>query len=92
MIKKVVLSNTVKKQLAKLPVYIADKLQDWIDSVEKESLEMVRKIRGYHDEPLKGKLKGYYSIRLNKGYRAYYRIIHDRILFVLVERIDKHEY
>ena len=40
----------------------------------------------------KGKLKGLRSIRLTRGYRAYYRIEKDRVEFAFVERVDKHEY
>ena len=60
--------------------------------VEDRGLEEVRKIAGYHDEPLKGALKGLRSIRLSKGYRAYYKIVKDRVEFIRVERVDKHVY
>ena len=52
----------------------------------------VRKIPGYHDEPLIGELKGLRSIRLSRSYRAYYRIVAGAAVMVNVERIDKHEY
>ena len=55
-------------------------------------MEQLRKVPGYHDEPLKGRLKGLRSIRLSKGYRAYYRLVNDAPEFVHVERIDKHVY
>jgi toxin HigB-1 len=55
-------------------------------------LEEVRKVPGYHDEPLKGALKGQRSIRLSRGYRAYYRIVGESIEFVRVEGVNKHEY
>jgi proteic killer suppression protein len=80
------------KQIDKLPSFIGDKLLGWTMEVERIGLEEVRKIPGYHDEPLKGKLAGLRSIRLSKSYRAYYRITKDRIEFVTVEGVDKHEY
>ena len=80
------------KQIDKLPSFIGDKLLGWIMEVERIGLEEVRKIPGYHDEPLKGKLAGLRSIRLSKSYRAYYRITKDHIEFVTVEGVDKHEY
>jgi proteic killer suppression protein len=92
MIRNVHLSRIAKKSLAKLPVYIALKLQDWVEDVEKRGLEEVRKTPGYHDEPLQGALRGYRSIRLSRHYRAYYKIVKQEVEFVLVERIDKHEY
>ncbi len=47
---------------------------------------------GYHDEPLKGELKGLRSIRLSKGYRAYYKMMKDAVELVRVEGVDKHVY
>jgi proteic killer suppression protein len=49
-------------------------------------------IPGYHDEPLKGALKGQRSIRLSKAYRAYCRVVKDAVEFLRVEGVDKHEY
>lgn len=66
--------------------------QNWVEDIEERGLEEARKSPGYHDEPLRGKLKGLRSIRLSKAYRAYYRIDEGTIQFVRVERIDKHEY
>lgn len=88
------LSSSLIKQLEsrKIPLNVRSKLYDWIQDVEERSLETVRKIPGYHDEPLKGKLEGFRSIRLNRSYRAYYRVINDQIVFIYVERVDKHEY
>ncbi len=45
-----------------------------IEDVGHRGLSEVRKIPGYHDEPLKGKRKGQRSIRLNIAYRAIYAI------------------
>ena len=94
MIKVVRVGVGLKKQLRKrqLPSFIVVKLQDWVEDVEDRGIEEVRKIPGYHDEPLNGALAGSRSIRLGKGWRAYYRIEKDQIEFVLVERVDKHEY
>ena len=92
MLKVVVLSRQAQKDLATIPKHVAVKLQDWIEDLEDRGLEEVRKIPGYHDEPLKGSMKGQRSIRLSKGYRAYYRIVKDAAEFVRVERIDKHVY
>ena len=92
MINKVELTSLVKKQLKKLPIHIVICFQNWSEDVEERGLMEVRKIAGYHDEPLRGELKDYRSIRLSRSYRAYYRIINNSVKFVRVERIDKHEY
>lgn len=92
MINIVVISKRAMKDLRSLPSYIIDKLETWVDAVESESLEEVRKIPGYHDEPLKGDRKGQRSIRLSKSYRAIYVIVKDKIEFVRIEEVSKHEY
>jgi proteic killer suppression protein len=92
MIKAVVLSRRAKKDLEAVPVHVAVKLQDWVEDVEERGLEEVRKIRGYHDEPLHGALKGVRSMRLSKAYRAYYQVVGGAVSFVHVERVDKHVY
>ena len=92
MIRDVRLSPTTKKQLSKLPTHIVLSFQNWVEDVETRGLEEVRKIPGYHDEPLRGGLRGLRSIRLSRSYRAYYQIVSDVVQFVRVERIDKHEY
>ena len=86
------LSPLTKKQLKKLPLHIVINFQNWVEDIEERGLEEVRKIPGYHDEPLSGELKGLRSVRLSKAYRAYYRIENNQICFVKVERVDKHEY
>jgi proteic killer suppression protein len=88
----VVLSRRARKDLATVPRHVAVKLQDWVEDVEDRGLEEVRKISSYHDEPLKGALRGLRSIRLSKAYRAYYAIAKNTVQFVRVERVDKHVY
>lgn len=88
-----VVFDKVQKQLKKIPDYVVDKLMAWAMSVEMKGLREVRKIPGYHDEPLKGQRKGERSIRLTKGYRAIYIEEHDgTINLVVLEEVNKHEY
>ena len=57
MIKTVVLSKRAEKELTTVPSHdAAVKLQDWVEDVEDRGVEEVRKIPGYHDEPLRGDL------------------------------------
>ena len=93
MINVVKLSRRAKKDVEKVPPFIALKLAGWIEAVENDGLEEVRKIPGFHDEPLKGDRKGQRSIRLNRSYRAIYEIKKDGgIEFAEVEEVNKHEY
>lgn len=91
-IHQVVLSTGAKKDLRRVPAYIASKLQLWVDNVEECGLQEVRKIPGYHDEPLRGNRQGERSIRLSLSYRAIYTEQSGEIEFVRVEEVNKHEY
>lgn len=83
----------VDKQLKKLPQFIVLKLLAWAKSVELKGLREVRKIPGYHDEPLKGPRQGQRSIRLSKGYRAIYiEELDGSVNLVIIEEVNKHEY
>ena len=92
MIKVVVLTERAKKDLRAVPTQVVDKFEAWVQSVEAIGLEEVRKIPGFHDEPLRGKRKGQRSIRLNRAYRAFYVVIRGAVEFVSVEEVNKHEY
>ena len=93
MLHRVVIASLAKKQVRTLPAHIKGKLFAWIDDVETKGLEQVRKIPGFHDEPLRGKRKGQRSIRLSRSYRAIYRITEEGdVDFVRVEEVNKHEY
>jgi proteic killer suppression protein len=92
-IHRVELSKRAWKQLQTVPRHIVENLAAWVDDVEERGLEEVRKIPGYHDEPLHGNRVGQRSIRLSKAYRAIYRVYDNgAIEFVSVEEISKHEY
>jgi len=89
----VVLTKQAKKNLIKTPAYIVHKLLGWVDEIENVGLNAVRKIPGYHDEPLRGNRIGQRSIRLNKAYRAIY-IINQKgdIEIIEVLEVNKHDY
>lgn len=83
----------VEKSIKKLPHYIVIKLLSWAKRVEIYGLEEVRKIAGFHDEPLKGERAGQRSIRLNIAYRAIYTIDHlGNLRIIKVIEVNKHEY
>ena len=80
-----------QKDLDKLPVHVVNKLRLWVDMVNHDGINEVRKISGFHDEPLTGDRKGQRSIRLNKSYRAIYIEDKDTIKIVIIE-VNKHDY
>ena len=90
---KVVLTSTARKDLKKVPRHIFRKFEFWVKQVTIEGIRNVRKISGFHDEPLKGDRKGQRSVRLSKSYRAIYRVIEgESIELIQVEEINNHEY
>ena len=90
---KVVWSDKVEKQLRKIPDYIQRKFQGWAAAVEEDGLPAVRKLPGFHDEPLKGQRLGQRSVRLNRAYRAiYFERTSGQIEIVEVIEVNKHEY
>ena len=90
---QVVLTSRTRKDLAKLPLHIFRNFEFWVKQVTIEGITKVRKIPGFHDEPLKGQRQGERSIRLSKAYRAIYIVISgQKIELIQVEEITKHEY
>jgi len=92
MIFRVEISRLAQKQLRRIPRFIVDNLMIWVAAVEHDGLEEVRKVSGYHDEPLKGDRAGQRSIRLSRAYRAIYELRQDTARFVSVEEVSKHVY
>lgn len=81
------------EQLRKVPAHIGRKLLGWVESVEHDGLEEVRKVPGFHDEPLQGDRQGQRSIRPSLAYRAIYEIHKDALAeLVSVEEVSKHDY
>jgi proteic killer suppression protein len=90
---KVSISESAKRDLKKVPQYIAIKLHHWIEAVSHDGLLEARKISGYHDELLHGKRKGQRSIRLNRAYRAIYELnMHGQMEVVEIVEVNKHDY
>ena len=93
---QVTLAKQLIRELKRFPIprHIALSLQEWIESVKVDGLHKTRKISGYHDEPVKGKQRqGQRSIRLNRSWRAFYRIDEKGVIhFIEILEINKHEY
>lgn len=90
---EVQLSRKARHDLKKVPASIVFKLQVWVDGVRKYGLREMRKRAGFHDEPLKGVRRKQHSIRLNRAYRAFYRIDEcGLVYFIEVLEVNKHDY
>ncbi|MFO7753919.1 MAG: type II toxin-antitoxin system mRNA interferase toxin, RelE/StbE family [Desulfobacteraceae bacterium] len=88
---QVFLNKKARKQLKNLPKHIIANLRAWINEVETVGINETRKVKGYHDEPLKGNRSGQRSVRLSKAYRAFYIERDDRIVIEVIE-VNKHDY
>ncbi|BBH53090.1 hypothetical protein [Fluviispira sanaruensis] len=92
MINQVELTKRANKELGNAPKHIKLKFVHWVDQVQEKGIYEVRKISGFHDEPLHGDRKGQRSVRLNKQWRAIYVIINNKIEFIEVQEVTPHEY
>jgi proteic killer suppression protein len=91
MITRVELSVRAKEDLRGLPQHIGRALRRWVDAVEHEGLEAVRKVPGYHDEPLGGGRK--VNARSGKPVvSGVYVIKKQSVVAVEVIEVNKHEY
>ena len=84
-------SALVEKALNKAPPQVVCKYQFWLDMMRYHGPEEVIRWKGFKDEKLKGKWAGNRSSRLNRQYRAIYRIEYESVT-VYVEKVDSHTY
>jgi proteic killer suppression protein len=87
----VFIDRFAEKQIRRLPHFIKECLQEWVEAVEHLGLIETRKRAGYHDEPLKGGRKGQRSVRLNRSYRVIYIETIKSIEIIVIE-VSKHGY
>ena len=79
------------KQLDSLPAEILKRYEKWKDIVVISGPNGLKQIKGFNDECLKGKWKGYRSSRLNIQYRVIYKI-ENELFFVQVVKVTAHDY
>jgi proteic killer suppression protein len=90
---QVEIGSKAKDGIRRLPKHVVRKLMAWVDGVETLGLEEMRKIPGYHDEPLHGQRKGQRSIRLSRSCRAIYVIATGgEGEIVRIAEVMKHDY
>jgi len=79
------------KSLRRAPVEVLKRYEKWKDIVMISGPQGLRRIKGFHDEILKGKWKGHRSSRSGPGYRLIYRIKAQQILVEVVD-LTAHDY
>jgi addiction module RelE/StbE family toxin len=81
----------IDKQLASVPKEILKRYEKWKDIAVLSGPPGLRLIKGFHDEALEGKWKGFRSSRLGDQWRVIYRIAAEELLFQ-VASITAHDY
>jgi toxin HigB-1 len=81
----------VDKQIASAPIDILKRYEKWKDIAIISGPQGLKLIKGFHDEALSGKWKGYRSSRLGLQWRVIYRIVIEDLLFQ-VASITAHDY
>ena len=90
---RVLFAKAAEKDARRCPNHIKEALRVWTGLVELKGLAEVRKLPGYHDEPLHGRRKGQRSVRLNRLWRAIYVELEDmNAILVQVEEVTPHAY
>ena len=88
---KILEKKSVKKVLRKTPKPILVRYEAWKRIVELGGPDGLRHIRGFRDEALTGKWKGFRSSRLNLQWRVIYKVEKNE-LQVYVFEVNPHEY
>ncbi len=81
----------IDKQVSSVPNEILKRYEKWKDIASISGPPGLRLIKGFHDEALSGRWKGYRSSRLGLHWRVIYRVIREKLLFQ-VASITAHEY
>ena len=81
----------VDKQLDLAPKEILKRYEKWKDIAALSGPAGLRLIKGFHDEALSGKWKGFRSSRLGDQWRVIYRLIAKELLFQAAS-ITAHDY
>jgi addiction module RelE/StbE family toxin len=80
-----------KDLTGRVPVEILKRYEKWKDIAALSGPPGLRAIKGFRDEALLGKWRGYRSSRLNEQWRVIYRIAAD-VFLVHVVRVTPHDY
>ena len=89
----VIFTKRASRDAERAPLRIKEALLEWARAVQKQGVREVRKLPGYHDEPLRGDRKGQRSVRLNIQWRAIYtESATGAVLLVTVEEVTPHAY
>jgi addiction module RelE/StbE family toxin len=83
--------HRVDRQVASAPQEIVKRYEKWKDIAAISGPPGLLLIRGFRDEALSGKWRGYRSCRLGLHWRVIYRVIGRKLLFQ-VASLTAHDY
>jgi len=81
----------MQRRLSRFPDEILKRYEKWKDIVRISGPSGLKFIRGFHDEALLGKRKGYRSSRLGLQYRVIYMIVAQEVLVQVID-VASHDY
>jgi addiction module RelE/StbE family toxin len=81
----------LSRQLKGAPQEILKRYEKWKDIVRLSGPAGLRKIKGFHDEALRGEWKGHRSSRLGLQYRVIYKTLKDQVMIQAVN-LSPHDY
>lgn len=89
---EVVLSGQARKDLARVPSYIAEKARLWIEEVREDGLLHTQRNAKWKDESKRGKLKVVRAIWLSREYRLFYEVQTGTSVTVTIVEVNRHDY
>ncbi len=81
----------VLRQIKSIPTDILKRYEKWKDIVKVSGPNGLRLIKGFHDESLRGGLKGLRPSRLGRQFRVIYMVERNQVL-VQVVNVNAHDY
>ena len=81
----------IDRQIKSVPIEVLKRYEKWKDIASISGPQGLRLIKGFHDESLTGKWKGFRSSRLGNQWRVIYQTIPEEMLFQ-IESITAHDY
>jgi len=87
-----VLSKRARKDLARVPSYIAEKARLWIAEVREGGLQRAQANAKWKDESKEGRLRRVRAIWLSREYRLFYDVKQEIPVVVTVLEVNRHDY
>jgi proteic killer suppression protein len=93
MIHTVHISRGALKEIKKIPRHILIKFDLWVEIIETDGYEAMKKVKGFNDHALVGDRKGQRSSYLSRSWRVIYRIDNmTNLIHIEVLEVHNHDY